>query len=43
MLFYRLILTKYKGLDSFNEFHLVYKKNEQQMSNINIHKEKLEI
>ena len=36
-------LTNYIGLDSFNEFHLVYKKNEQQMSNINMHKEKLEI
>ena len=35
-------LTKYLGLDSFNELPLVYKKTEQQMSNINIYKEKLE-
>ena len=36
-------LTKYIGLDSFNELPLVYKKTEQQMSNINMYKEKLEI
>ena len=35
-------LTKYLGLDSFNELPLVYKKTEQQMSNINMYKEKLE-
>jgi hypothetical protein len=36
-------LTKYVGLDSFNELPLVYKKTEQQMSNINMYKEKLEV
>ena len=36
-------LTKYIGLDSFNELPLVYKKTEQQMSNINMYKEKLEV
>ena len=35
-------LTKYIGLDSFNQLPLVYKKTEQQMSNINMYKEKLE-
>ena len=35
-------LTKYLGLDSFTELPLVYKKTEQQMSNINMYKEKLE-
>ena len=35
-------LTSYIGLDSFEELPLVYKKTEQQMSNINIYKEKLE-
>lgn len=35
-------LTKYVGLDSFKELPLVYKKTEQQMSNINMYKEKLE-
>ena len=35
-------LTKYIGLDSFKELPLVYKKTEQQMSNINMYKEKLE-
>ena len=36
-------LTKYIGLDSFSQLPLVYKKTEQQMSNINMYKEKLEI
>ena len=36
-------LTKYIGLDSFKELPLVYKKTEQQMSNINMYKEKLEL
>ena len=36
-------LTKYIGLDSFKELPLVYKKTEQQMSNINMYREKLEI
>ena len=35
-------LTKYIGLDSFSQLPLVYKKTEQQMSNINMYKEKLE-
>ena len=34
-------LTKYIGLDSFTQLPLVYKKTEQQMSNINMYKEKL--
>ena len=36
-------LTKYIGLDSFDQLPLVYKKTEQQMSNINMYKEKLEL
>ena len=36
-------LTKYIGLDSFTQLPLVYKKTEQQMSNINMYKEKLEL
>lgn len=36
-------LTKYIGIDSFTELPLVFKKTEQQMSNINIYKEKLEV
>ena len=36
-------LTKYIGLDSFKELPLVYKKTEQQMSNINMYREKLEL
>ena len=36
-------LTSYIGLDSFEELPIVYKKTEQQMSNINIYKEKLEL
>ena len=35
-------LTKYIGLDSFKELPIVYRKTEQQMSNINMYKEKLE-
>ena len=35
-------LTKYIGLDSFKELPVVYRKTEQQMSNINMYKEKLE-
>ena len=35
-------LTKYIGLDSFSQLPLVYKKTEQQMSNINMYREKLE-
>ena len=31
-------LTKYVGLDSFKELPLLYKKTEQQMSNINMYK-----
>ena len=36
-------LTKCVGLDSFEQLPLVFKKTEQQMSNINIYKEKLEV
>ena len=36
-------LTSYIGLDSFEELPIVYKKTEQQMSNINMYKEKLEL
>ncbi len=36
-------LTAYIGLDSFEELPIVYKKTEQQMSNINMYKEKLEL
>ena len=36
-------LTKCIGLDSFTQLPLVFKKTEQQMSNINIYKEKLEV
>ena len=35
-------LTKYIGLDSFKELPIVYRKTEQQMSSINMYKEKLE-
>ena len=36
-------LTKCVGLDSFEQLPLVFKKTEQQMSNINMYKEKLEV
>ena len=36
-------LTKCVGLDSFDQLPLVFKKTEQQMSNINMYKEKLEV
>ena len=36
-------LTKCVGLDSFQQLPLVFKKTEQQMSNINMYKEKLEV
>jgi hypothetical protein len=36
-------LTKCVGLDSFKQLPLVFKKTEQQMSNINMYKEKLEV
>ncbi len=36
-------LTSYIGLDSFDELPIVYRKTEQQMSNINMYKEKLEL
>ena len=36
-------LTKCMELDSFHELPLVFRKTEQQMSNINIYKEKLEV
>ena len=36
-------LTKCVGLDSFEQLPLIFKKTEQQMSNINMYKEKLEV